>query len=43
MARGLPAFNKYRVTSRRHTLELDTMLEMLEARLLMFEQAPGAQ
>ena len=43
MARSLPAFNKYRVTSRRHTLELDAMLEMLEVRLLVIEQAPGAQ
>ena len=36
-ASSLPARNKYRATARRHTLELDTMLEMLEVRLLIIE------
>jgi len=36
-ARSQPARNKYKATSRRHTLELDAMLEMLEVRLLSIE------
>lgn len=33
-ALSTPAVSKYRVTCRRHTLELDAMLDMLEVRLL---------
>lgn len=38
-ANSLPAYRKYRATARRHTLELDAMLEMLEVRLITIDRA----
>ena len=37
-AGSLPAYSKYQTTARRHALELDAMLDMLEVRLLEIEK-----